>query len=163
MNLAKIIATLNFKKLFSLFGLCITRPLYIIPSYTATKQCVTICDTHFGKTHHKNGKANAFRHALWNALIMHNNMRWGRSVVKAAAWAKKITDWHEEFSPNAPLERAMDLHNNHIGRTFVQKYADASQAQITQGLMELLPLSRKLNTEEELAQFKDQLVYIEDV
>ena len=32
------------------------------------------------------------------------------------SWTKEITDWHEDFSPNKELARAMDLHNNFIGR-----------------------------------------------
>ena len=32
------------------------------------------------------------------------------------AWAKKITDWHEDFSPNHLLAKQMDYHNNAVGR-----------------------------------------------
>ena len=162
MNLNKAISSLNFKQLSTLFWLCISYPLYVIPSYTATRKTVAICNKEFGKKHHKNGKANAFRHALWNALIIIKNIHWGRSPLRAAAWAKKVTDWHEDFSPNVPLAKAMDLHNNRIGRDYAQHHPKVSTSQMTKLIMVLIPLSRKLNTIHELDHFLDHLVYIED-
>lgn len=152
---------MDFKQLWSLAGFCLRNPLYVIPTYNATRKTIKICDQKFGKAHHKNGPANAFRHALWNVLIIHRCKRWS-SIQRATTWTKRITDWHEDFSVNAPLERAMDLHNNQIGRTFAIKHKDASEQQLIQLVMVLIPLSRKHTTIEQMQQHPDTLTHIED-
>lgn len=152
---------MDFKQLWSLAGFCLRYPLYVIPTYTATRKTVKICDQKFGKAHHKNGRANAFRHALWNVIIIRRCKRWS-SIEKAASWAKRITDWHEDFSINEPLARAMDLHNNHVGRTFAMKHTDASESQLVQLVMVLIPLSRKHTTIEQMQEHPDTLTHIED-
>jgi hypothetical protein len=57
-----------------------------------------------------NGKGDAYRHTLWNAL---GTAKLGKSLMK------QLTDAHEvpdSGATNNPLEKAMDLHNNQIGR-----------------------------------------------
>ncbi|MFC4633648.1 DUF6973 domain-containing protein [Dokdonia ponticola] len=152
---------MDFKQLWSLAGLCLRHPLFVFPTYVATRKTIKICDQKFGKAHHKNGRANAFRHALWNALIIHKCNRWG-SIDKTTAWAKRITDWHEDFSVNAALARAMDLHNNQIGRTFARKHRDSSESQLVQLVMVLIPLSRKHTTIQQMQEHPDTLTHIED-
>jgi hypothetical protein len=144
-----VIATqqkMDWSKLGSLTLLCLRHPLYIIPSYRATRKTVSVCDDNFGKTHHKNGKANAFRHALWNALLIQYCRKWFPSAMRAKAWAKRITDWHEDFSPNSELARAMDYHNNRVGREFAMQHLDVGTRQMVQLIMVLIPLSRKHTT-----------------
>ncbi len=162
MNLVKAIKSMDFKQLWSLTGLCFQNPLYIWPTYIATRKTVSICDRKFGKKHHKNGPANAFRHALWNALIVHHSLGWARHSEKAISWAKKITDWHEDFSPNHELAHEMDLHNNRIGRDFVKQHLDVSEQQLIQLVMTMIPLSRKHTTIQQLKEDSNQLVHIED-
>lgn len=58
-------------------------------------------------THIHNGKADAFRHAFWNA---YDTTQIGSFVTKA------FTDAHEWNSGNHPMETQMDIHNNQIGR-----------------------------------------------
>ncbi len=152
---------MDFKQLWSLAGFCLRYPLFMIPTYVATRKTIAVCDEKFGKAHHKNGRANAFRHALWNVLIIHKCKRWA-SITKATAWAKRITDWHEDFSINPELARAMDLHNNHIGRTFAQQHADASQSQLIQLVMVMIPLSRKHTTVQQMQEKPNTLTHIED-
>ncbi|MEP0266771.1 hypothetical protein [Dokdonia sp.] len=152
---------MDFKQLWSLAGFCLRYPLFMIPTYIATRKTVAVCDQKFGKAHHKNGRANAFRHALWNVFIIHKCKRWA-SIKKATAWAKRITDWHEDFSINPELARAMDLHNNHIGRTFAQQHADASESQLIQLVMVMLPLSQKHTTVQQMQENPNTLTHIED-
>ncbi|NAS31761.1 hypothetical protein GTQ40_12310 [Flavobacteriaceae bacterium R38] len=152
---------MNFKQLWSLTVLCLSHLLFVIPTYRATHKTIKVCDQKFKGVHHKNGQANAFRHALWNIFIIYKCKQWS-SVGKATAWAKRITDWHEDFLLNAPLERAMDLHNNKIGRNFFIKHQDANEEQLIQLLIALLPLSRKIHAVKQIQNHPDTLIHLED-
>lgn len=55
-----------------------------------------------------NGKADAFRHCYWSCLMM---------KAMGLFTAKLIGDTHECCSASPEQERAMDLHNNMVGRT----------------------------------------------
>jgi hypothetical protein len=57
-----------------------------------------------------NGRGDAFRHAYWSALM---------TQARGEPLAREFGNAHENFPGNPPLERAMDLHNNAIGRTIV--------------------------------------------
>ena len=162
MNVIATIQKMNWSKLGSLALLCLRHPLYIIPSYRATRKTVAVCDENFGSEHHKNGRANAFRHALWNALLIHYCKKWFPSVMRAKAWAKRITDWHEDFSPNTELARAMDYHNNRVGREFAMKHLDVGIGQLVQLTMVLVPLSRKHTSLSTIYSFPNILAHIED-
>ena len=54
-----------------------------------------------------NGKGNAYRHALWNAL---SATRIGNELTE------RLTNAHEDWDGNPELAREMDLHNNAEGR-----------------------------------------------
>lgn len=140
----------------------IRHPLFVIPTIRGTRKCVAICDTQFGNAHHRNGPENAFRHALWNMLIVQKSVFSGRDQKEALAWAKTITDWHEEFSPNTPLARAMDIHNNQIGRNLIALNQGMIAEEMTLQLLEMIPLSRKHSNIQELTNDTGFLVYIED-
>lgn len=71
------------------------------------------------------GKADALRHALWNAWMT-------RRV--GAAFAERAATAHEVGSSNTAAASAMDLHNNAAGRALATRYPAASDAQ----LLELL-------------------------
>lgn len=164
MNVSKALKSMDFSQLWSLFLLCVKHPLFAWPTFKATLKTVEFCKTEFKDTHHKNGAANAFRHALWNALIVHHCIKWLNNPLRVLAWAKIITDWHEDFSPNKPLARAMDLHNNRVGRVFVAQHLKVSQKQLIQLVMKLIPLSRKLTSIEQIRDPKNAsyLIHIEN-
>ena len=71
------------------------------------------------------GKADAFRHCLWNALLAYQV---GEDM------AKKLADAHE--LPEAPkdnnsnVEREMDLHNNRVGRRLGVLHSEGSFIQL---------------------------------
>lgn len=163
MQIVKAIKSMDFKQLWSLLWLCVRYPLHVLPTIKATRKTVAICDAEFGKAHHKNGRANAFRHALWNALIVHYSLRWHNRPMRALAWSKTFTDWHEDFSPNRDLARIMDLHNNRVGRKFVVQHLDASENQLIQLVKTMIPLSRKHSTVEEIEHETSVLIHIEDI
>jgi len=162
MKIRDIIRRFSFRQLFRLSGLLFQNPWFIIPTLRATKKTRIICDSLFGKAHHKNGKENAFRHALWNVLICQKTFIHSKNDEKSIIWAKKITDLHEKLAPNKPLEEAMDLHNNKLGRLYFKELSSVSEeATITflKGKMEKSNLVREI---EEIREFYDDLVYLSD-
>jgi hypothetical protein len=62
---------------------------------------------------------NAFRHALWNCLIMMYCCKIS-SAEKSLTWTEKITNCTKILFPNEPLQTKMDLHNNEIGGVFYE-------------------------------------------
>lgn len=54
-----------------------------------------------------NGKGDAFKHAYWSALM---------TYFQGEAWATALGNAHEARPKNPRIEKAMDLHNNAIGR-----------------------------------------------
>ncbi|QED38357.1 hypothetical protein FK178_11810 [Antarcticibacterium arcticum] len=107
---------MKFREIVSLTGIFIFSPQYFLPTLRATKNTLKNCNVRYGELHHSNDLTNAYRHALWNLLICEECFKVTGNVEKTINWARKITDLHEELSPNLPLEKAMDLHNNRIGR-----------------------------------------------
>lgn len=166
MTFTGLLKSLSFKQLFGLAPLFFKNPLLFYPSLKATKHTYLISNREFGKAHHKNGPANAFRHALWNFLIAQEALKWIKSPSKSVEWAKRITDWHEEFSPNNPLAKAMDLHNNKIGRKLFAKMNKTAEKLLTESAVKqliALTLNSKMITElSELQNHNDSLVHIED-
>jgi hypothetical protein len=106
----------NSKSLLELMVLALKNPLFLYPTFLATASYMRISTMHYGREHYKNTPANAFRHALWNYLIAHNCSKWSSSQSNILQWTKTITDWHENAFANRELPRAMDFHNNEVGR-----------------------------------------------
>lgn len=138
------------------------RPLLIRPTLRATKHTLKICDSLYGKAHHKNGKANAFRHALWNIEICQGSFGVTKNVGKSIYWAKKITDLHEKMAPNAKLETAMDLHNNEIGRMLFMSIADRNESNVVDYIQKKVENAQLLTKVEDIENCKNELVYISD-
>ena len=122
---------------------------------------MAIAQKEYGSSHHLSNPANAFRHALWVILIIRRCLKWKDDEEKAIAWAKKFTDWHEDFSPNKALERAMDLHNNKVGVYFFQEIKNISESEIISFLKQKASEAEKIKAVEETDNFEMKLVYIE--
>ncbi|MGS2741321.1 DUF6973 domain-containing protein [Sinomicrobium sp. M5D2P17] len=148
MSLWKLIRHLKFRQILSLMVLFAKHPLMLIPTAKATTRSLRIAGNLFPKKHRGNGRANAFRHALWNILIAREAMKWNGSREKSLDWAKTITDWHEEFAPNKELAKVMDLHNNAIGReifeTWPHNEKDLSDSNITAYLKNAIAESKRI-------------------
>ncbi len=69
MNIWRVVKGLNLYQLYRLAILAVQNPILVYPTIKVTRRTMSICDDMYGEAHHKNGKANAFRHALWNMLI----------------------------------------------------------------------------------------------
>ncbi len=107
---------MKFGEMVTLTGIFIFSPRNFLPTLRAPKNTRKNCNVRYGELHHSNDRTNAYRHALWNLLICEECFKVTGNVEKAVNWAGKITDLHEELSPNLSLEKAMGLHNNRIGR-----------------------------------------------
>ena len=137
----RLLKIVQWKQLKGVIGFFFRHPFLLLSALPATWQCVGICDHLFGNTHHKHNKANAFRHALWNMLLMRNALKTGSSLEDATKWAQEFTDWHEDFSPNKEPARSMDFHNNAVGRLLYREKFNMKRVkniQITQALLPLL-------------------------
>ena len=145
---------------WSLILLFVRHPFNFIPTMLATYECVEISNEQYGRLHHKNNVTNAFRHALWNYLIAKKCSTWRRNKRKAIRFAQKLTDWHEEFSPNAPLEKEMDLHNNTIGRKLFILNDEKPIDDFILVLKEKVLKAQKISTIEEIKLYNNDLVYI---
>ena len=161
MNLRAVLRSMDFRQLWSLFWLSAHHPRFILPTIRGTRRTITICDELYGDKQHLNGPENAFRHALWNILLVHYSTQKGLPLERSLAWAKKITDWHEDFSPNAALARAMDLHNNRVGRDIITQFYPEEEHFFVAHLLKKVPLSRKRTAENQFKNQCNELIYIE--
>lgn len=162
MKLSAVIRSMDFRQLWSLFWLSIRHLRFVLPTIRGTRRTVAICTKLYENKHHLNGPENAFRHALWNVIIVKRSLGKNLPLDRSLAWAKTITDWHEDFSPNEPLARAMDLHNNRIGRDLIAKFPEESVDALVEKLVKMVPLSRKHTQIHQLKEDKGVLVHIEE-
>ena len=154
---------MSMPQLFRFGLLFVTNPFLIAPTFKASRHTVKICDARFGKTaHHSNGKANAFRHALWNFEICRFCRNWLKNDEKAAKWAQKVTDLYEKVTKNEPLDVAMDLHNNRIGRKQFLLGFSEKVAENVENLLEMTEKAIKIKEIEEILAVNEQLVYISE-
>lgn len=158
----RIFKNLDFKQLFGLLGLFLRNPLYTISTIFATKDCMAIAQQEYGNKHHLSNPANAFRHALWVILIIRKCLKWKNKEESAISWAKKFTDWHEDFSPNEALERAMDLHNNQVGIFFYSEVKAKNEEDIVSFLKQKASEAEKIKTVHEVEKLEKILVYLEE-
>lgn len=135
----------------------------MVPTIFATKDCMNIAQEEYGSKHHLSNPANAFRHALWVILIIRKCLKWKNNEGSAISWTKKFTDWHEEFSPNEVLERAMDIHNNQVGVLFYEEIKDKSEVEIISFLKRKASEAVKIKTVDEVGNFEKILVYLDDL
>jgi Domain of unknown function (DUF6973) len=159
-NLFAVIKRVDFKNILKGILIGFSRPHFILPTIKATKKCITISTKNYGKLHHKNGPANAFRHAFWNYLIAKRCFKWQRNEDAALAWAKKVTDWHEDSFPNKQLPKAMDLHNNEVGRYIFAQNAEKSEHEIVELLKKMALESIKIDESSTLSEHKNRMVHI---
>lgn len=152
---------MNFKELFAVSKVFISKPRYILPTYRATIETIEICDDLYKKEHHKNGKENAFRHALWNYLICQKCFKISGSIEAARSWSNQFTGLHEKLSPNQKLAKGMDLHNNRFGQKLFQGN-EVPTEEIIKILQEEMKEAIKVSEVKEIGKTKDKLVYIED-
>ena len=140
-------------------------PLMMYPTLSATIVCFKIVNDKFPKLHHLDNPANAFRHALWNALIIHKGLFWNKNLKKVLLWTQRITNWHEEFAPNKPLEKAMDLHNNSKGQLWYSQMISEKKITIVTLINELekkVKDCKKITSLSDIKKYSEYLVCLHD-
>tara|TARA_B100001059_G_C17596254_1_gene457200 strand:- start:255 stop:743 length:489 start_codon:yes stop_codon:yes gene_type:complete len=162
MSFYHIVKSLNCKQLFSLFVWFLRHPFYTIATIQATVQAFQLSQKKFPDIHGRNNKANAFRHAFWNLLIAKKCARFSGSMISILTWTKKITDWHEEFTPNNALAKAMDLQNNQVGREMYVRFTNRSVEEMTSTIIAELDEAIKISAVSEIVRNSGKMVYIED-
>ncbi|HBU79725.1 MAG TPA: hypothetical protein DEF18_16635 [Muricauda sp.] len=160
MNLLAVAKRVDFKNILKGVFIGLSRPHFILPTIKATKDCIAISTKNYGKLHHKNGPANAFRHAFWNYLIAKRCFNWQRNEEAVLVWAKKVTDWHEDSFPNKQLAKAMDLHNNEVGRFIFVKNTEKTEQEIVELLRKMTLESIKIDEKSTLSEHKNRMVHI---
>lgn len=162
MALKTVLKQIKAKQLFGFFRFFIRHPFFAIATFFATVKTYKIAEKEFPGIHGKHNKANAFRHALWNALISKSCSRYSRNSDKIISWAKDVTDWHEELFVNEPLSRTMDLHNNEIGRRLFQSNSKFSDKEFSEKLLNDLHTSIHVESLQEISNATNEMVYLED-
>lgn len=160
MTLWDIVKNLKFRELSSLSRIFLKNPRYFFPTLKATLETIRVCDFKFGDKHHFDNPTNAFRHAYWNYLICIKCFKASGTAVEVAAWAKKVTDLHEDLSPNELLAREMDLHNNRIGREIFLNNSQGIPGPV-KFFKKLMAEAIRVDTLEQIKNAGSQLVYIE--
>lgn len=162
MKLSSWVKRLSLRQVVKVSFICLQYPRYIVPTIQATQKTIVHCSQQFGKAQHANGKANAYRHALWNWWICNKTYAINQDQERAMAWAKKITDLHEKLAPNPMIETAMDLHNNAVGRELFYNNHTSNTNEIVNILLKMIQQSQRINSELEIPSNKHILVYIEE-
>ncbi len=161
MRIWGFIRSLNWRQLFRLLALCLVNLKRVWPTWRATKKSVSLANTHYGSAHQHNTAANAFRHALWNYLVADACSTDKMDLEDTLIWTKQITGIHEELFPNPPLARAMDLHNNAVGRIIYKEYGPGKSGEILRLLKVKTGESELIETLEDLSKIKaGKLVHI---
>ena len=162
MSVGEIIKGLNFKQLSSLVVWFLKHPLYMICTINATVLTFRISQKEFPNIHGLHNEANAFRHAIWNLLIASKCHKIDSDIESVLNWTKKITDWHEDFSPNEELMRMMDLYNNKVGREIYRSIQTSDVEKIQAELMNKLSDAVLVSSTEEIEQVNGTLIYLKD-
>jgi hypothetical protein len=161
MSFWNIIKSLDFKQVWILFLWFLQNPLYMFATAKATYFTVRIAQKEFPDIHNEHNKANAFRHALWNLLIAKESAKFSSDLEAVLNWTKRITDWHEEFSPNKEMAKLIDLHNNKFGRNQFLDLKEKSTETIIITLKNELLNAVQVQQKSEFKNFENQLVYLE--
>lgn len=146
-------------------GLVFRHPFLFLMAVYATGKTWNIAQKKFPKTHGREGLGNAFRHALWTALLASYGSKIS-SPKKAVDFAQKLSDLHENLLPNPPLAQAMDLQNNRVGLGIYQDLILTTHRQfietsfVLEALEKKLPAARKIQNLSEAA--GRELVYLEN-
>jgi hypothetical protein len=157
-----ILKNLNWRQIKSLLLLFFKKPLFVYPTIKATILTYSISEKRYPKGHQKNGRANAFRHCLWNVLICFYCYKWNSKTKVVVSWAKLVTDWHEKFSPNRPLDKAMDLHNNRLGRNLFLLRPNGHKTELIAIINDRTINAKIITSISKLDNYFDNLVYISD-
>ncbi len=163
MRLWGFVRSLSLPKFWALFVLCMGNLGKVMPTWKATKKSVAYASKYYGKTHRENTPANAFRHSIWNYLIINEIYQHPEQINALLSWATRITDLHEDLFPNDRLAKFMDLHNNRIGRQIFQQHRNKNEEEMVEFFRELTKSSIKINSDTDLGSIPDnRMIHLVD-
>ncbi|WBU90871.1 DUF6973 domain-containing protein [Cellulophaga omnivescoria] len=154
------IKSLSIRQFFKLSLLFLRHPLLLVPSIKATKQTFAFCNTYYPDGHGKSNKGNAFRHAVWNALLCTYTLKRTKSKQKSVFWAQKVTDLYEKVTNNNELDELMDLQNNAVGRLYFFNYADKKESELINFILEKSKVAEKIANAKDIKLYPANMVYI---
>ncbi|WP_435313565.1 DUF6973 domain-containing protein [Cellulophaga fucicola] len=154
------IQSLSIRQFFKLSLLFLRNPLLLFPSIKATKQTFTLCNTYYPGKHSKSNKGNAFRHAVWNALLCSYTLKRTKNKQKSVFWAQKVTDLYEKVTNNNELDEQMDLQNNAVGRLYFFNYANKPEEELVAFILNKSKVAEKISTEKDIKIYPANMVYI---
>ncbi len=99
---------------------------FATPIETATNDAISYTNDYFPAQSQYQNKADAYRHAVWNALICKESAPKKEWVSECQKIAKGFTDAHESGATKPDnmtdnqfaIDKSMDLHNNSVGRYY---------------------------------------------
>lgn len=166
------------------FWALVWHPGLINPTKKATEKANELTAKYFPNQSAWQTKADAFRHAIWNALIAKNVGEKKNSVNKCVEWAKKFTDKHEEGGTKPQgwtdaefeFDNAMDYHNNKIGRDYFKTVAwedkrkwyqatrikAPSETDMANAIFNKAEVAKKVTSKAQINSYPSFLVYIKD-
>lgn len=156
---------LSLQKMLQVLGLFIRQPVFFVLAVYASFKAYRIAQKKYPTTAGTNGKGNAFRHAFWNCLVLMYCCKVS-SPQKALAFCETFTNLHEELFPNQPLEKAMDLHNNEVGRNYFMSLLQGIHRQFFETSFFVEELKVKANNAKLITKldedFGEGVVYLEE-
>jgi hypothetical protein len=141
--------SLTFSKFLRVVKLVLSHPILSLFSFWATLKTFTIIQKKFLNKHSGNGIGNAYRHALWSAIIMDYCCKI-TAPEKAKNYCLKMTNLHEELFPNNDLEKRMDIHNNTVGILVFIELLPGIHRQFFETSFIIDALDKKLKTAEKI-------------
>jgi len=166
------------------FWALVWHPRLVNSTMKATNKTIELTGNKFPNQGAWRNKADAFRHAIWNALIAKYVGDQKNSIDKCIEWAKLFTDKHEEGSvkpadmtdEDFEFDHAMDYQNNKIGRDYFKSVAwtekkcwlcstvvlAPSDETISDAIYNKTTVAKKVASKSEINSFPNYLVYIKD-
>ncbi|ADX68555.1 MULTISPECIES: DUF6973 domain-containing protein [Weeksella] len=159
-----ILKNLSFNLCREMVKTMLSNPLLLLPTVWGTVESVAFSELNYAENHSGRGVSNAFRHAAWNVLIAYN-CSYFISHEKALAWAKKITDLHEECFRNEDFDRLMDLHNNQIGRMIYKENISKPRIRknlLIQKIVEKSETAQGLSDSHKIREYSTEMVFYKE-
>ena len=78
-------------------------------------------------------------------------------------WAQKVTDLYEKVTNNEPLDEAMDLHNNMMGRLCFLNFLGKNEAELVDFIEKKAENAKKVTNLIEIANLSNEMVYLQTI
>lgn len=156
------IKKLSLPSLLGFGWILIRRPHLIFPVYQVTQRTMQICNERFGKAHFNAGKANAFRHALWNYLLCRKVNGIINNPIHSALFTERLVNYYEKVTRNEVMDRRMDDHNNAIGRNIFLSNLDENEEKMIDFMQNEAKNAQKVSQIEGFSNMGNKLVYLKE-